>query len=224
MSVSHYSEIESGYKHNGKSSDIDSEDLILLLKSNHVNLGDFFDSVKDAYIVDEKEEKIEFLSRELYKTFNEANYTKAEQIRKQVQQLPYAPKSLYYSSILIAADLKDNMMTLDPMIKSKIDKYLYQSAKWVDNTEMLVIFGNSIPMFDKNTMILRMNQLIRRYKNINTFPKGVQIRISNLCINYLYDIILIRKEKDHIDGALQLLKKSAHSLIFNKKCQIQKKL
>lgn len=79
MLVSHYSEIESGYKHNGKSSDIDSEDLILLLKSNHVNLGDFFDSVKDAYIVDEK---IEFLSRELYKALNEANYTKAEQIRK----------------------------------------------------------------------------------------------------------------------------------------------
>ncbi len=38
MSVSHYSEIETGYAKNGKEADIDSEKLILLLKSNHVEI------------------------------------------------------------------------------------------------------------------------------------------------------------------------------------------
>lgn len=38
MSVSHYSEIETGYAKNGKEADIDSEKLILLLKSNHVDI------------------------------------------------------------------------------------------------------------------------------------------------------------------------------------------
>ena len=59
VSLSHYSEIESGYSRNGKSSDIDSEVLIKLLKSNNVNITNFFESVADAYEADENMQKIE---------------------------------------------------------------------------------------------------------------------------------------------------------------------
>lgn len=214
MSVSHYSEIESGYQRNGKHSDIDSEDLIRLLKANNVSLSYFFDLVESSYVVDDKVEKVEFLSKELYKAFNENNYKRAKEIRDQVQELPYVPKSLYYSAILITADLKDDMSSLDPNIKDKIDKYIYQSSRWFDNNEMLVIFGNSIPMLEKDKLVFRMNQLLHRYKQINTFPQNIQSKISALCINYLYDIILVRKEKDHVEQAFQLIRQLPANEIF----------
>lgn len=214
MSVSHYSEIESGYRRNGKHSDIDSEDLIMLLKSNHVSLTDFFDSVEDSYVVDKKAEEFEQLFKALYQAFNEANYEKAKAIKEHVQQLPDAPKKLYYCAILITADLKDGMATLDSATKERINNYLYQSQDWVDDNEILVIFGNAIPIIEKDTLILRMKQLLHRYKKINTFPKSVQDRISTLCINYLYDVIVIRKETDHTADAFQLVRNLPANEIF----------
>lgn len=224
MSVSHYSEIESGYTRNGKNSDIDSEDLILLLKSNNVNLDDFFDMVQNSYVVDKKSEKVKQLFKDLYKAFNDENYERAKEIKDEVQQLPYAPKYLYYCAILITADLKDNMLSLDQLDKKRIDKYIYQSSNWVDNSEILIIFGNSIPVLDNDILNNRMRQLLRRYKKINEFPKSVQVRISTICINYLYDIIMIRKEKNYLLEALLLIKKLPANDIFGLKKIIAKYL
>lgn len=224
MSVSHYSEIESGYTRNGKHSDIDSEDLILLLKSNNVSVNDFFDVVQNSYVVDQKSEKVKQLFKDLSKAFNEKNYAKAKAVRDEVQQLPYAPKYLYYCAILITADLKDNMLSLDPLDKKRINKYIYQSSDWVDNSEILVIFGNSLPILDKNILNNRMKQLLRRYKKINDFPTNVQVRISTICINYLYDNVMVRKDNDYLPDALKLIKDLPANDIFGLKKIIAKYL
>ena len=70
MSVSHYSEIETGYAKNGKEADIDSEKLILLLKSNHVDIIKFFESVNGSYKIDERARMIEDISNQLSIAFN----------------------------------------------------------------------------------------------------------------------------------------------------------
>ncbi|WP_301049189.1 transcriptional regulator [Lactobacillus intestinalis] len=217
MSVSHYSEIESGYVRNGVSSDIDSEDLILLLKSNHDNINDFFDLVQDSYIVSESTTVAQQLFEELYIAFTNKDYKKADKIKKEIVQMPNIPKSLRYCASLITADLKDNMLSLDQKVKDEIDRYIYQSNDWVNNNEALIIFGNSIPVLNKENLVMRMGQLLRRYKDINEFPKNIKIRISTICMNYLYDAILNRKIDKHIEECFKLINELPADDVFGLK-------
>ena len=217
MSVSHYSEIESGYVRTGVSSDIDSEDLILLLKSNHVNINDFFDLVQDSYIVSESTTVAQQLFEELYIAFTNKDYKKADKIKKEIVQMPNIPKSLRYCASLITADLKDNMLSLDQKVKDEIDRYIYQSNDWVNDNEALIIFGNSIPVLNKENLVMRMGQLLRRYKDINEFPKNIKIRISTICMNYLYDAILNRKIDKHIEECFKLINELPADDVFGLK-------
>lgn len=205
MSLSHYSEIESGYKKNGKKADIDSEDLMILLKDNYVDIGSFFASVQDSYDVDTETTRMQELFKELTIAFDNRDYNKAEQIRQELLQTPNAPESLRYTAFLITSDLKDNMVSLDKEIKDRIDKYMYQTEDWLNDSNALIIFGNSIPVLKEDILITKMGQLLRKYRQISDFPKIEQIRISSIIMNYLYDAILLRKIDNYVDDIFQLI-------------------
>ncbi len=131
--------------------------------------------------------------------------------------MPNIPKSLRYCASLITADLKDNMLSLDQKVKDEIDRYIYQSNDWVNDNEALIIFGNSIPVLNKENLVMRMGQLLRRYKDINEFPKNIKIRISTICMNYLYDAILNRKIDKHIEECFKLINELPADDVFGLK-------
>lgn len=87
ISVSYYSEIESGYMRNGKRSDIGSEVLLKLLKANNIDVVTFFESVTDSYNVNEKTEKIEKYRRELSIAFNEGNLGKIKVLKENLLKI-----------------------------------------------------------------------------------------------------------------------------------------
>lgn len=206
MAVSHYSEIESGYTRNGKRSDIDSEDLLKLLISNNVDVTDFFESVANSYRVDKKTEKIEKYMQELKTAFNDGNLEKVKLIKGKLISIPSIPRSVYYQAVLLEADLTDHMISLDKNIKQKIDRYIYQSPDWVTNTSALIIFGDSMPILNKQVLVARMGQVLRKYNNINSFSVTIKNRISTICINYLYNSIFIRKNSKYVNDAFQLIR------------------
>lgn len=222
ISVSHYSEIESGYTRNGKRSDINSEDLIRLLKYNNVNIADFFEIVSTSYEVDEKTEKLEKYMRELRIAFNDSNLEKVRLLKNKLVSIPSIPKSIYYQAVLFEADLTDHMMSLDEKIKQKIDRYIYQSSDWVTDTSALIIFGDSMPILDKQVLITRMGQVLRKYTKINNFSTTVKIRISTICINYLYNAIFVKQIDKYIFESLKLIKKLPADDIFGLKKIIAK--
>ncbi len=223
MSVSHYSEIESGYSHNGKESDIDSEDLLVLLKSNHVDVLDFFSKVEDSYAINRKNLEYQKLSQELTDAFNEADAKKAKRIKNKIASLPEInKKELYYRAVLISADLKDHMTSLSPNMIVKIDQVVYQSNNWLEDREALVIFGNSMPILSKELLVQRMGQVLRKYNDIENFSEIVQRRISTICINYLFNAIFLKSTDEHINSTLRLIYKLPSDDIFGMKKLIAK--
>lgn len=205
ISVSYYSEIESGYTRNGKRSDIGSEVLLKLLKANNIDVVTFFESVIDSYNVNEKTEKIEKYRQELSIAFNEGNLGKIKVLKENLASIPSIPKNIYYQAVLFEADLKDHMTSLSDELKQKIDRYIYQSPDWITDTSALIIFGDSMPILSKQVLSTRMGQILRKYKDINSFPVNVKSRISTICINYLYNAIFIRKNSKYVNEVFRLI-------------------
>ncbi len=218
ISVSHYSEIESGYARNGKQYDIDSEDLLILLKSNNVDVLDFFSKVEKSYVTNPKEIEYQKLSQELTEAFNNANAQQAEKIKKQIEKLPDVNKNkLYYRAVLISADLKDHMVSLSQNMINRIDQVIYQSNNWLEDSEALIIFGNSMPILSKNILIQRMGQILRKYNDIKNMSEIMQRRISTICINYLYNAIFLKGTDKYINSTLLFLQKLPADDIFGMK-------
>lgn len=179
MPVSHYSEIETGYAKNGKEADIDSEKLILLLKSNHVDIIKFFESVNGSYKIDERARMIENISNQLSVAFNNNDLEKVEKITHELENMPAVPK---------------------------INQYIYQKDNWVTDNEALTIFGNSMPISDPDILIARMGKVLRYYKNLENCPATFQRRVSTVCVNYLYTALCIRKIDKYVSEIMALIR------------------
>ena len=154
ISVSRYSEIENGIIKNGKKADIGSEQLIRLLESNNVDVREFFSNLSKGATSTEK------LSSELSQSFNDGDAKRADELRKKILMNSGASLSLKYRAILIAAELKDHMASLDQNTIDKISNYLYRSNDWVKNKEALILFGNSMPRMNSTVLKRRMKQVI----------------------------------------------------------------
>lgn len=211
ISVSRYSEIENGIIKNGKKADIGSEQLIQLLESNNIDIREFFSNLRKDFTA------VEQLSLELSKTFNNGDAKRAGELRKEILINPKASLSLKYRAILIAAELKDHMASLDQSTIDKISNYLYKSNDWVKNKEALILFGNSMPRMNLTVLKRRMRQLIKEYANINKFSDSVRRRISTICINYVFNAIFIYKTDIYVQESLELIKRLPANDIYGLK-------
>ena len=200
ISVSRYSEIENGVIKNSKKADIGSEQLIQLLESNNVNVRDFFKNLP------ENSTSIKKLSLELSRTFNDGDAKRADELRKKILMNSGASLSLKYRAILIAAELKDHMASLDQNTIDKISNYLYRSNDWVRNKEALILFGNSMPRMNSTVLRRRMKQVIKEYADINKFSDDVRRRISTICVNYVFNAIFVYKTDAYVQESLDLIK------------------
>lgn len=200
ISVSRYSEIENGVIKNSKKADIGSEQLIQLLESNNVNVRDFFKNLS------ENSTSIKKLSLELSRTFNDGDAKRADELRKKILMNSEASLSLKYRAILIAAELKDHMASLDQNTIDKISNYLYRSNDWVRNKEALILFGNSMPRMNSTVLRRRMKQVIKEYADINKFSDDVRRRISTICVNYVFNAIFVYKTDAYVQESLDLIK------------------
>lgn len=200
ISVSRYSEIENGVIKNSKKADIGSEQLIQLLESNNVNVRDFFKNLP------ENSTSIKKLSLELSRTFNDGDAKRADELRKKILMNSEASLSLKYRAILIAAELKDHMASLDQNTIDKISNYLYRSNDWVKNKEALILFGNSMPRMNSTVLKRRMKQVIKEYADINKFSDDVRRRISTICVNYVFNAIFVYKTDVCVRESLDLIK------------------
>ncbi len=200
ISVSRYSEIENGVIKNSKKADIGSEQLIQLLESNNVNVRDFFKNLP------ENSTSIKKLSLELSRTFNDGDAKRADELRKKILMNSEASLSLKYRAILIAAELKDHMASLDQNTIDKISNYLYRSNDWVRNKEALILFGNSMPRMNSTVLRRRMKQVIKEYADINKFSDDVRRRISTICVNYVFNAIFVYKTDAYVQESLDLIK------------------
>lgn len=197
ISVSRYSEIENGVIKNSKKADIGSEQLIQL---NNVNVRDFFKNLP------ENSTSIKKLSLELSRTFNDGDAKRADELRKKILMNSEASLSLKYRAILIAAELKDHMASLDQNTIDKISNYLYRSNDWVRNKEALILFGNSMPRMNSTVLRRRMKQVIKEYADINKFSDDVRRRISTICVNYVFNAIFVYKTDAYVQESLDLIK------------------
>lgn len=211
VSVSRYSEIENGIIKNSKKADIGSEQLILLLGSNNVDVKNFFSNLT------EDSTSIEKLSLELSRTFNDGDAKRANELKNKILVNSGASLSLKYRAILIAAELKDHMASLDQNTIDKISNYLYRSKNWVKNKEALILFGNSMPRMNLNVLKRRMKQVIKEYADINKFSDGVRRRISTICINYVFNAIFVYKTNAYVPESLNLIKKLPANDIYGLK-------
>lgn len=200
ISVSRYSEIENGVIKNSKKADIGSEQLIQLLESNNVNVRDFLKNLP------ENSTSIKKLSLELSRTFNDGDAKRADELRKKILMNSEASLSLKYRAILIAAELKDHMASLDQNTIDKISNYLYRSNDWVRNKEALILFGNSMPRMNSTVLRRRMKQVIKEYADINKFSDDVRRRISTICVNYVFNAIFVYKTDAYVQESLDLIK------------------
>lgn len=200
ISVSRYSEIENGIIKNGKKADIGSEQLIRLLESNNVDVREFFSNLSKGSTSTEK------LSSELSQSFNDGDAKRADELRKKILMNSGASLSLKYRAILIAAELKDHMASLDQNTIDKISNYLYRSNDWVKNKEALILFGNSMPRMNSTVLKRRMKQVIKEYADINKFSDDVRRRISTICVNYVFNAIFVYKTDVCVRESLDLIK------------------
>ena len=200
ISVSRYSEIENGIIKNGKKADIGSEQLIRLLESNNVDVREFFSNLSKGATSTEK------LSSELSQSFNDGDAKRADELRKKILMNSGASLSLKYRAILIAAELKDHMASLDQNTIDKISNYLYRSNDWVKNKEALILFGNSMPRMNSTVLKRRMKQVIKEYADINKFSDDVRRRISTICVNYVFNAIFVYKTDGCVRESLDLIK------------------
>ena len=200
ISVSRYSEIENGIIKNGKKADIGSEQLIQLLESNNIDVREFFSNLQKGATSTEK------LSSELSQAFNDGDVKRADELRKKILMNSGASLSLKYRAILIAAELKDHMASLDQNTIDKISNYLYRSNDWVRNKEALILFGNSMPRMNSTVLRQRMKQVIKEYADINKFSDDVRRRISTICVNYVFNAIFVYKTDAYVQESLDLIK------------------
>lgn len=117
-----------------------------------------------------------------------------------------ASLSLKYRAILIAAELKDHMASLDQNTIDKISNYLYRSNDWIKNKEALILFGNSMPRMNSTVLKRRMKQVIKEYADINKFSDDVRRRISTICVNYVFNAIFVYKTDVCVRESLDLIK------------------
>lgn len=211
ISVSRYSEIENGIIKNGKKADIGSEQLIRLLESNNVDVREFFLNLSKGSTSTEK------LSLELSRTFNDGDAKRADELRKKILMNSGASLSLKYRAILIAAELKDHMASLDQNTIDKISNYLYRSNDWVRNKEALILFGNSMPRMNSTVLRRRMKQVIKEYADINKFSDDVRRRISTICVNYVFNAIFVYKTDVCVRESLDLIKSLPANDIYSLK-------
>lgn len=200
ISVSRYSEIENGIIKNGKKADIGSEQLIQLLESNNIDVREFFSNLQKGATSTEK------LSSELSQAFNDGDVKRADELRKKILMNSGASLSLKYRAILIAAELKDHMASLDQNTIDKISNYLYRSNDWVKNKEALRLFGNSMPRMNSTVLKRRMKQVIKEYADINKFSDDVRRRISTIYVNYVFNAIFVYKTDAYVQESLDLIK------------------
>lgn len=197
ISVSRYSEIENGIIKNGKKADIGSEQLI---ENNNIDVREFFSNLHKSATSTEK------LSSELSQAFNDGDVKRADELIKKILMNSEASLSLKYRAILIAAELKDHMASLDQNTIDKISNYLYRSNDWVKNKKALRLFGNSMPRMNSTVLKRRMKQVIKEYADINKFSDDVRRRISTICVNYVFNAIFVYKTDAYVQESLDLIK------------------
>lgn len=71
--------------------------------------------------------------------------------------------------------------------KREIFSKIFNQKKWSRNQNSLRLFGNSMFLWDFESISFAIKDVLVEYKNINRFSRDIQERVAQVYVNYLYN-------------------------------------
>ena len=108
-----------------------------------------------------------------------------KELKKNVTKLDPRNQLLNIISLVITI-LEGNTKSLPQNIKKSFSDRLNKSDHWVSDKDFLVLFGNTMIIFNMDRLDMYMRKILKFYENdISNYAVTVQKRIAGICINYL---------------------------------------
>lgn len=172
-----YSKIENGYRK------IYVDDLLKMFKLREIDGKEFWD---DYFNIGMNEsEKI--ITKELTQAFYESDLKTLIKLEKEIEKRKDVSLEKKYHALLMINGIQNGTSKITTNKKHEIIKALFQEDNWTQNIDSLRIFGNAMPLFDISTLNTLMKSIIKEYKHLDKNDEETQLRIAEICINYLYN-------------------------------------
>lgn len=181
MSANNYARIESDEQ------SITVDRLIELLSYHKIDIGNFIVEVEDTYKVCPSNSILS--QSKLYLKFTKAFYrndiNKVRLYRDELISLN-APEWLQLKIIVATAYMEDKISELSPTIKRRVNHELMKNIdiSWTESIAALKLFGNTMSLFDIETVDYRLREVLKTYPQISELPLSLQKNLSGLYLNY----------------------------------------
>ena len=188
LTKSYYSKIERGIH------EINASDLIKILEMHDVDISKFL--VKCG-VKDNRIDK-EYWGEQLSQAYYDQDLNKVKELELEIPHIKtdnYTKDLLKSMIILNKANLKGSIDTLPDEIKEHVKSLIFKAENW--NNENLSLFSISLPLWSDKEMKPIVTSLLKKYINIENFPREMQILVSSIMVNYLS--LLIRSSSQNLD-------------------------
>lgn len=188
LTKSYYSKIERGIH------EINASDLIKILEMHDVDISEFLTKCG----VKENRIDKEYWGEQLSQAYYDQDLNKVKKLELEIPNIKtdtYTKDLLKSMIILNKANLKESMDTLPNEIKRHVKSLIFKAENW--NKENLSLFSISLPLWSDQEMKPIVTSLLKKYINIENFPREMQILVSSIMVNYLS--LLIRSSSQNLD-------------------------
>lgn len=181
MSANNYARIEADEQ------SITVDKLIELLSYHKIDIDNFIAEIEDAYTVCPNDSTLS--QSKLYMKFSKAFYSNdiknAEIYRDKLVSLN-APEWLQLKTIVATAYMENKTAELSPSIKRRVNHELMKNidVAWPESIAALKLFGNTMSLFDIETVDYRLKEVIKTYPKISELSLSLQENLAGLYLNY----------------------------------------
>ncbi|MFT8361920.1 MAG: helix-turn-helix domain-containing protein [Sporolactobacillus sp.] len=180
ISTSFYSKVENDFN------DINTMDLIGILKANDVSVSEFMAKLVPQQLASAIARNSEQLEWQLYTAFYAADLKTIERISGILWQPQYMQSQYKYTQALctlILALLTDKVDELSEQDQADIRRLLFKEDNW--NARTLALFADSIDLYAFDELSFLINALLRRYNSPETSQDELEPILATIFINYL---------------------------------------
>lgn len=161
------------------------DDLLKMFRLRGIDGQRFWD---DYFANDENSlNKLKVLTSELTKAFYDSDLEQAKRIRKQLLKMKDVSEEQQYHALLICRAIEGKINKINVDDKQALSGLLFKNENWTRSIDSLRVFGNTMPLFDQGTLNTLMKSVLKEYRNLSKEDESTQLRIAEICVNYLYN-------------------------------------
>lgn len=194
LTKSYYSKIERGIH------EINASDLIKILEVHNVDISEF---LAKCGVKENKINKEQWMSK-LRQAYYDQDLEQVKRLKKKIVEVKEneSLRKILEANVILAEALINRKIDRIPNKKRDKIKSLILEGEW--NEDKLRLFSLSLSFWTDGEMKTLLSSFIKKYNEIENFPRSTQVLVSSIMVNYLS--YMIRSSSQNVEFIGEIFK------------------